>query len=203
MVTFIFIGVALLLAAVAVLLLRTPATPEPARPSTRPHSSAFERPLTVTPPEAPDRAESPDPCAAPTALPPTLAAFRFVLQDELSADYKRAMVERLRHIPRPAPSLQKLVSKEFMTRATTRELIEVVMCNPLLAAKVLATVNSPFYGLRTPVLSMGQAITFLGFNTVRSIGLRYMLGDSVKAGSPELTRIFDTIWNASALASEL
>jgi HD-like signal output (HDOD) protein len=126
-----------------------------------------------------------------------------VLQDELNADYKRAMVERLRHIPRPAPSLQKLVSKEFMTRATTKELSEVVMCNPLQAAKVLATVNSPFYGLRTPVLSMGQAITFLGFNTVRSIGLRYMLGDSVKAGNPELTRIFDTIWSASALGSEL
>ncbi len=50
---------------------------------------------------------------------------------------------------------------------------------------------------------MGQAITFLGFNTVRSIGLRYMLGDPIKAGSPELTRVFDTIWTASALVSEL
>ena len=154
---------------------------------------------------APDRpgATEADADAAPIAPPPTLAAFRFVLQDELDADDRRAMVARLRHIPQPAPALQKLVSRKFMTRATTRELGEVVMSNPLLAAKVLSTVNSPFYGLRTPVLSIGQAITFLGFNTVRSVGLRYMLGESIQAGSPALTRTFDTIWNASALASEL
>jgi hypothetical protein len=64
-------------------------------------------------------------------------------------------------------------------------------------------VNSPFYGLQKPVANIGQAVTFLGFNTVRGIGLQYMLHDSFKASSAAVNRVFDGIWAASAMASEL
>ena len=160
MVTFIFIGVALLLAAVAVLLLRTPATPArsqaaPRTPAPASAPASAPVPLPVPGPNQPLTVNASAVTgalgagAAPIAPPPALVALRFVLQDELSPDYRKTMVEELRHIPQPAPSLQKLVSKDFMTRATTKELGELVMSNPLLAAKVLATVNSPFYGLQT------------------------------------------------------
>jgi HD-like signal output (HDOD) protein len=38
---------------------------------------------------------------------------------------------------------------------------------------------------------------------VRGICLQYMLDDSLQASSPEIKKIFDTLWNASAFASEL
>jgi HD-like signal output (HDOD) protein len=68
---------------------------------------------------------------------------------------------------------------------------------------VLVMVNSPFYGLKAPLGSIGQAVTFLGMNSVRSICLQYMLDDSFKSNDPEIKKIFDGLWNASAFASEL
>lgn len=197
MVMNLFIGVSLLLAMLAFLLVRKSAKPARARPASSALPAAQHAPVITKP------VREPEATAVPVVLPPALAAFRFVMEDELNDAYKQAMVAKLRHISRPAPSLHQFVSEYFMTWATTKELTDLVVSNPLLTAKVLATVNSPFYGLQMPVHSMGQAITFLGFNTVRTIGLRYIMSDTVKSGSIELTGVFDTIWTASAIACEL
>lgn len=149
---------------------------------------------------APTRPAVPEPGVA---VPPALAAFKLVHADGLDVERKQALVAQLRHIPLPPPSLQQLVSPEFVNKATSAELSVLVMGDPLMAAKVLATVNSPFFGLQKPVGSIGQAITYLGFTSVRSIGLRYLLNNTFKAGNPELNRVFDTLWASSALASEL
>ena len=76
--------------------------------------------------------------------------------------------------------MQQLLSPEFVARASSTELSELVMAEPLIAAKVLSTVNSPFYALQKPVTNIGQAVTFLGINTVRSICLQYMLAEAFK-----------------------
>ena len=74
---------------------------------------------------------------------------------------------------------------------------------PLIAAKVLSTVNAPFYGLHKPVTGIGQAVTFLGMNTVRNICVQYMLAEAFKPRLATSQRAFDGIWRASAIASEL
>jgi HD-like signal output (HDOD) protein len=40
-------------------------------------------------------------------------------------------------------------------------------------------------------------------NTVRGICLQYLLDESFQSNDPEIKRIFDRLWNASAFASEL
>jgi HD-like signal output (HDOD) protein len=79
----------------------------------------------------------------------------------------------------------------------------MVIAEPQVAAKVLVMVNSPFYGLKAPLGSIGQAVTFLGMNTVRGICLQYLLDESFQSNDPEIKRVFDRLWNASAFASEL
>lgn len=146
------------------------------------------------------------PPAAPAnqrAVPAELAEFCFVGKDDLAAERQQALVAELRRIPRPPLSLYKLVSQEYLNAATSVEIGDLIMGEALIAAKVLAQVNSPFYGLRTPVTSIGQAITFLGLNAVRSVCVQYMLHESFNASSPERREIFDTVMGASALASEL
>ena len=201
--TLIFIGIAILLVVVvAVLFLGK--TSKPTRPAARPspqRTPALQGDVRVPVPAEPiARPETP---AMPVEVPAALASFQFVAHDALDNERKQAIVAELRRIPRPPPSLQKLVSRDFVANATSAELSSIVMGEPLIAAKVLGTVNSPFYGLQKPVVSIGQAVPFLGFNTVRSVGLQYMLNDSFKSGSPELNKVFDSIWAASALASEL
>lgn len=99
--------------------------------------------------------------------------------------------------------MQQLLAPEFLSRASSAELSQLVMAEPIIAGKVLSAVNSPLYGLRHPVTSIGHAITFLGINTVRSICLQYMLAEAFKPRLAETQKCFDALWQASALASEI
>jgi HD-like signal output (HDOD) protein len=151
-------------------------------------------------------ARAADPAAASDVTilpPPELADFTLIRHDELPPERRAALVADLSSIPRPPVSLHKLVSPSFLERAGSVELSELIMGEALIAAKVLATVNSPMFALSQPVLSIGQGIIFLGLNSVRSICLRYLLDESFKATSPGLRQRYDAILKASAIAGEL
>lgn len=124
-------------------------------------------------------------------------------QTELEPARLAELTGKLRTIPRPPSALHKLVSAEFLSSATSAELSEIVMGEPLVAAKVLAVANSPLYGLQQLVGNIDAAVKFLGMNTVRSICLQYMLEDSFNTGSPEIKNVYERLWNQSALACEL
>ncbi|MDO9283751.1 MAG: HDOD domain-containing protein [Aquabacterium sp.] len=136
-------------------------------------------------------------------MPDALAAFCWAGPETLSTARQHALVDAIRNIPRPPAALHQLLSPQFLERANSNELADLITSEVRIAAKVLATVNSPYYGLRQPVSGIGQAVTFLGLTTVRSICLQYLLDDSFKPGNQQLKRAYDQIWAASALASEL
>jgi HD-like signal output (HDOD) protein len=135
--------------------------------------------------------------------PTELAGFKWLTANDLPEARKDALLTAIRGIPRPPSSMQKLLSPDFVARASSSELSELVMGEPLIAAKVLSTVNSPMYGLHKPVGSIGQSVTFLGMTTVRSICMQYMLAEAFKPKLAESQRCFDALWKASAVASEL
>lgn len=183
------------------------APPPPAPPKARPEATPRQTPSASPPvppptlPPAPVVVTAPPPALGP--VPPELASFQWRPEAVLDSDRRQALETAVRGIPRPPRSMQQLLSPEFLTRASSTELSELVMGEPLIAAKVLAKVNSPYYGLRQPVTGIGQAVTFLGINTVRSICLQYMLADAFKPTLAEAQKAFDSIWQASGLASEL
>lgn len=169
--------------------------PAPAARRTSPPPAATAAPAT-----APNAAT---PAADTRTVPPALATLQWRREAELDGDCRLTLANAVKGIPRPPRSLQQLLSPEFLARAGSNELGELVMGEPLIAAKVLSTVNSPLYGLRNPVNGIGQAITFLGMNTVRSICMQYMLAEAFKPTLASSQRAFDRIWHASAIASEL
>ena len=136
-------------------------------------------------------------------LPAELAGFRWMNEKDMDPARRATLLAAVRGIPRPPHSMQKLLSPDFVARASSLELSELVMGEPLIAAKVLSAVNSPFYGLHKAVTSIGQSVTFLGMNTVRSICMQYMLAEAFKPKLAEAQRCFDTIWRSSTIASEL
>ena len=81
--------------------------------------------------------------------------------------------------------------------------MDLISAEPLIAAKVLATVNSPLYGLNQAVNSIGQAVTYLGLNTVRSLCIQYIVRSSFMSDSSNRRQLLDETWSASAMASEL
>ena len=143
------------------------------------------------------------PLAAPLLPPEALGSFLWLAHEQLDIDRRQALVAAVRRIPRPPAALHQLLSPQSLDRASSKELGELITGEAQIAAKVLATVNAPYHGLQRPVSGIGQAVTFLGLNTVRSICLHSLLDDAFKPANPALKQAYDGIWNASALASEL
>lgn len=181
---------------------RPPVKAAPARPTAARRSGA-PAPRAAAPAPAPAPATSGPALQPAEAMPAELAGFRWLREQDIDPARRDALLSAVRGIPRPPRSMQKLLSPDFVAKAGSAELSELVMGEPLIAAKVLSTVNSPMYGLRTPVTNIGHAVTFLGMNTVRSICLQYMLAEAFKPKLAEAQRCFDAIWHASAIASEL
>ncbi len=168
------------------------------------------RPLRTPVPAAPAVADQPlEPARAPapaeffTTVPEPLASLQWPLADTLPAAPRQALVAALGRIPRPPAALHQLLSPAFLERANSNALSDLINGEAQIAAKVLATVNAPFHGLQRPVSGIGQAVTFLGLNTVRSICLKGLLDDSFPSTHPALKQACREIWDASALASEL
>lgn len=163
-------------------------------------SSATEpRPVTTT------EGQSPPLMVWPTRwnLPEELAAFQRVDAFELSAQDLQELQARLRQMPKPPQGMERMLSADFLAHATADTLSELILAEPHVAAKVLAMVNSPFYGLPKPVASVSQGIALLGVDTVRGICLQYLLSESLRPADPRLASAFDHWWHASAIASHL
>ncbi|HMN93980.1 MAG TPA: HDOD domain-containing protein [Hydrogenophaga sp.] len=140
-----------------------------------------------------------------TAPEPPAALSRLVWRqpEDLEVSRREQLVQAIRGIPRPPRSLQQLISPDFVAKADSTQLADLVMAEPLIAAKVLGAVNSSRYGLEKPIAHLGQAVTFLGMNSVRSICLQYMLAEAFKPGLASAQKAFDTLWASCGRASEL
>lgn len=194
----IIIAGTVLLAAIAWFVIKKRSA-RPADPPTRPHQRLATPPATMgeTPP-ATESPESMEPPAVPDEVREALGWAPQTAADTAASP----LLDKLRQLPRPPDTLRQLTSPGFLQKATSVELSELVLGEPQVAAKVLATVNSPLYGLSRPVTNIGQGITFLGLNTVRAICLQHMLRSSFPA-SPELSPVVERLWTSSAVSSEL
>ncbi|KQP21749.1 HDOD domain-containing protein [Pseudorhodoferax sp. Leaf267] len=172
------------------------------RPAARARRPVFEN-TRPHPRAAPPTAQ----VAGPVAEPVQALRFdvsRLTLLETLDAPARQALLAQLRDIPRPPRALHQLLSPEFRTRASSTELAELVMTEPVVAARVMGAVNSPLYGLRKPVTSLGQAITFLGLNSVRNLCLQYLMVETLAQQHGQALRAeFDTLGQTSMVASEL
>jgi HD-like signal output (HDOD) protein len=207
--TSLLIGLALLagVAALALLVFRNrapaPVAVRPPARSVRPIERGARPAAAIAATAGNGIATAPAETAVPAALPEALAAFQWLSAETLAPERRTALVAAIRRIPRPPAALHQLLSPQFLERASSTELSELITGEAQIAAKVLANVNSPFYGLRQPVTSIGQSVTFLGLNSVRSICLQYLLDESFKPRNAELKHAYEQTWAASSLASEL
>jgi HD-like signal output (HDOD) protein len=75
-------------------------------------------------------------------------------------------IKSLSTIPPVSIKIIELTSDPY---STVQQLSDVIMGDPPLSARLLKTVNSPFFGLRQQVTSVEKAVIFLGFNTIREL----------------------------------
>lgn len=80
-------------------------------------------------------------------------------------------------LPAVAVRLLELTSDPDVAMSDISKLVQQ---DQALAAKVLKTVNSSFYGLSTPCGSIDRAMGYLGLNTVKSLVLGFSLVETMK-----------------------
>lgn len=184
------VGLALVIA--AWLLRRAPAPqprPLPRRPAADSTPSELARPAAGRPVTEP--------------APPPPAGLALHTAEVLDAEQTEVLMQSLRCLPRPPSALHAMLSPQFLQTVTSTELTTLVMGEPAVAARVLATANSPMYGLAQPVASVGQAITFLGLSSIRQMCMQHMLAACFQPRDAAQRREFESLWHASSLAGEL
>jgi response regulator RpfG family c-di-GMP phosphodiesterase len=91
------------------------------------------------------------------------------LRDVLNEPRLRGVVGRIAHLPALPRTCANL--REAMARPDicVREVARIVSEDPAVAAKVLQLVNSAFFRLARRITSIEQAVSYLGFNAIRTL----------------------------------
>lgn len=95
------------------------------------------------------------------------------------------------------PVLSKIVEIIRDPDSSIADLKNLIDVDPPLSAKVLRRANSAYYGLRREVLSIQEAIVFLGFRTLREIALTLKAGKIFESGMETGTYSRKELWKHS------
>ncbi len=118
----------------------------------------------------------------------------------------REIENAVENMPAISPVLGKInkIAQEMET--SPRDLVKIIMLDPILTGKVLKLVNSSFYGLTQKVQTLAQAVVYLGVNTVKNLAISTALLSTVFVREKQSPLDPDEFWRhclATALGSKL
>lgn len=68
-------------------------------------------------------------------------------------------------------SVQRILELTRDVNSTPKDLVDVIDKDPVVTVKVLKVVNSAYYSLPKQITSIGHAVVYLGFNTIKNLAL--------------------------------
>ncbi len=99
------------------------------------------------------------------------------------------------------PSIPLVLIKIIQTldadSSSARELEELIMHDPALAARILRLANSAFYSFRTRVKTISHAIALLGMNIVTSLAIGINIFDTFTKGAKSEAAQINKLWTHS------
>ena len=171
-------------AAVSAEVIVTPETPQFERLA-MPEGSRI-RPIMSEP-------EAPVTCASGEATPADVAP---ELSDEI--------IRGLEQVP-PLPKAVQAVMRELDSAAASAKSVgEIVASDPVVGAVVLRVVNSAATGLRRRVLSVQEAVAYLGFAQVRTLIMKLKVSQLFRAPAAEAQCYdMDSLWQHSMAVAQV
>jgi HD-like signal output (HDOD) protein len=95
----------------------------------------------------------------------------FALRELLAQESLRKVVGRIGQLPSMPKTYARLQAALAQPSVTAAEIADIVMADAAIATKVLQITNSAFFRLRKPIVRIKDAVTYLGFATVRNLVL--------------------------------
>lgn len=99
-------------------------------------------------------------------------------RSHLTLKQRLKFIDKIEDIPSMPVVVMNVVTKLNDPKVTYKELNETISLDPGLVSYILRVINSPFYGLRSEILTIPKAIAILGVNNLKSLlvayGVRHM-----------------------------
>jgi HD-like signal output (HDOD) protein len=96
------------------------------------------------------------------------------------------ILKKIVDLPSPPTVVQQLQARIAEQDISSKEVASIIEIDQAFTARVLRLVNSPFYGFSRKIVSVEEAITMLGFNTVHQLLLTTSLLNSFEVKSSVL-----------------
>ena len=104
----------------------------------------------------------------------------------MSPELTKKLAAAVDGMPAFPKSVQRVLELTRDVNSMPKDLVEVVDKDPVLTVKILKVVNSAYYSLPKQITSVGHAVVYLGFNTIKNLALSIaaigMLPKSNEAG---------------------
>ncbi len=119
----------------------------------------------------------------------------------LGSDIARALLARVAHLPSPPDTYVRLLSAIDRAEGSAAEVARVAEEDPAVSVKLLQIVNSAYFGLSRKVISVQQAVAYLGLSLVRGVAMSANL--FVALGEQLDPALIERMQRASLFASQL
>ncbi len=86
-------------------------------------------------------------------------------------DIEQRILDAVDRMPAFPRSVERIISLTRNIDCEPKAIVEVLETDPIMAARVLRTINSAFYALPRPISSMAHAVVMLGINTIKNLAL--------------------------------
>lgn len=89
----------------------------------------------------------------------------------MSPELSQRLAAAVDGMPAFPKSVQRILELTRDVNSTPRDLVDVIDKDPVVTVKILKVVNSAYYSLPKQVTSIGHAVVYLGFNTIKNLAL--------------------------------
>jgi len=104
-------------------------------------------------------------------------------------------VERaIEKMPPISPIIGKINQIAHEIETSPKELVKIIMLDPVLTGKVIKLVNSSFYGVAEHVQSLPQAVILLGVNTVKNLAVSTALLGTISVQKKKSSLNLEEFW---------
>ena len=88
-----------------------------------------------------------------------------------SPDIQQRVLDAIDRMPAFPRSVERIIALTRDMDCDPKAIVEVLETDPIMAARVLRTINSAFYALPRPISSVTHALVMLGINTIKNLAL--------------------------------
>jgi putative nucleotidyltransferase with HDIG domain len=89
----------------------------------------------------------------------------------MSPELSQKLTAAVEGMPAFPKSVQRILQLTGDVNSTPKDLVEVIDKDPVVTVKILKVVNSAYYSLPKQITSIGHAVVYLGFNTIKNLAL--------------------------------